>query len=176
MYFTSEMIWPNAHRPEASFGTSTVLMPISVASAVMSGLFFVFSNFAMTSLARIRPEAGMSAMQAINVTIINPWFLALFMGTALGSLAVAIASVTNWGAATSAWALAGGLLYFLGCFLVTIRFNVPLNDRLAAVDPEAPGSETVWRDYVRRWLPWNHVRTVSTLLAAAAFLVALLHA
>ena len=33
--------------------------------------------------------------------------------------------------------VAGGALYVLGMFVVTVIFNVPLNDALAAADPRA---------------------------------------
>ena len=40
--------------------------------------------------------------------------------------------------------LAGALLYFAGTFLVTMLFNVPLNDALAAVAPDSSdGAEPV---------------------------------
>ena len=34
--------------------------------------------------------------------------------------------------------IAGGLLYVVGMFVVTMVFNVPLNNALAAVDPASP--------------------------------------
>lgn len=155
--------------PIISFGLGLLIL----GSAVMAGLFFVFSNFAMSSFARIRPEAGISAMQSINVTILNPWFLALFLGTALGSLAVAVPALFQFGHPASAWVLAGAMFYVLGCFLVTGVFNVPLNNLLAAADPASTDGLEMWNRYLREWVPWNHVRTVATTLAGGAYLVAL---
>ena len=147
---------------------------LAVGSAMMAGLFFVFSNFTMAALSKIKPEAGMSAMQAINITIINPWFMALFLGTAIGSLVVSVLAIINWDHPASVWALGGGALYLAGCFLVTACFNVPLNNMLAAVNPMDPGSVNLWMEYVAKWVPWNHVRTVTTLLASAAYIIAII--
>ena len=65
--------------------------------------------------------------------------------------------------------LIGGVPYVAGMFGVTMVFNVPLNDALAAVNAESRTGDAIWRDYVVRWTRWNHVRTVCCLLAAAAF-------
>lgn len=155
--------------PIITFGLGLLIL----GSAVMAGLFFVFSNFAMNSFARIRPEAGISAMQAINVTIVNPWFLALFLGTALGSVAIAVPALFQMSHPASVWILAGALFYCIGCIVVTGACNVPLNNLLAAVDPASADGLEMWNRYLREWLPWNHVRTVATTLAGAAYLVAL---
>ena len=50
---------------------------------LIAGLFFAFSNFVMKALASVAPERGMSSMQAINRTVLNPVFLCVFLGTAV---------------------------------------------------------------------------------------------
>jgi uncharacterized membrane protein len=67
----------------------------------------------------------------------------------------------------------GGLLYFLGDVVVTIVFNVPRNNALAAADPASADGARVWTDYLVTWTRWNHVRTVTALAAAALFTFAL---
>lgn len=37
----------------------------------------------MKALARIPAAQGIAAMQSINITVINPWFMMAFMGTAV---------------------------------------------------------------------------------------------
>jgi uncharacterized membrane protein len=69
----------------------------------------------------------------------------------------------------------GSLLYLVGTILVTIIFNVPLNDSLAAVDPTSAHAGHLWTTYVRSWTAWNHVRTVAAFAAAASFITALCH-
>lgn len=41
-----------------------------IGSGLMAGTFFVFSIAVMKALARISPQAGIAAMQAINVVIV----------------------------------------------------------------------------------------------------------
>jgi uncharacterized membrane protein len=72
-----------------------------------------------------------------------------------------------------AYLLAGCALYLLGCLLVTVAFNVPLNNRLAAADPDSSAAEALWAHYLSRWTLWNHVRTAASLAAAGLFAMAL---
>jgi uncharacterized membrane protein len=58
-------------------------------------------------------------------------------------------------------------------FVVTMVFNVPLNDALAAVDPAGSEARPLWQGYLRDWTMWNHVRTVSSTLACALFIAAI---
>lgn len=115
----------------------------------------------------------MQVMQQINVTVLNPLFLGIFMGTALLCLPLAFYALTHLRAPGASWLLAGSILYFGGCFLVTAGLNVPLNNALAAAGPDAAGLE-VWRGYLRDWTLWNTVRTVASLAAGAAFILAAL--
>lgn len=149
-----------------------VLVSLTLSSAMLSGLFFVFSNFAMNAFSRIPAESGVAAMQSINRVILNPGFLGIFGGTALGSIGVALAAILNWSHPSSSWALSGGLFYLIGCFAVTAMFNVPLNNQLETVTAHDPGASVAWSSYVAGWQPWNHVRTLATLLAALAYLIA----
>jgi uncharacterized membrane protein len=97
------------------------------------------------------------------------------MGTAALSVILAIAALVRWPEPGAAYLVAGGgLLYFIGCFLVTILGNVPLNDGLAAVNASSDEGRRVWTHYLSAWTWWNHVRTVASLAASAAFIAALL--
>ncbi len=154
--------------------TSTVAVSTALGAALVAGIFFAFSTFVMTALGRLRPEQGVAAMRSINVAVLNPWFLAVFFGTALGSTALALLGILNWGTFESAYLVSGGLLYLIGCILVTIVFNVPLNNALAAVEPGSKAGAEMWSRYLSTWTRWNHLRTVASLGAAVLFIMAAL--
>jgi uncharacterized membrane protein len=145
----------------------------ALGSGLIAGFFLAFSATVMWALERQPPQAGISAMQAINVVVLNPIFLGVFFGTAILSLVLAIVALAGWSKPGSGYLLAGSLLYFAGTFLVTLLFNVPLNNRLAAVTPDSAEGKAVWEHYLRVWTAWNHVRTVAPLAAMAAFILAL---
>ena len=159
-----------------SDGLLRVLTLISaLGSGLMAGFFFAFSVSVMKAVGRLPPAQGIAAMRSINVVVINPVFMVAFFGTAVACVAVAISALTAWHKPGAAYLLAGGLLYLVGSFLVTIVFNVPRNDALAAVDPASAAGAALWASYLTVWTAWNHVRAAAALAAAAALSVALRH-
>ena len=76
---------------------------------------------------KLPPAQGIAAMQSINVVVINPWFLAVFFGTAAACvLAFIIQSLVRWRASSAApFLLGGGVLYLVGTVVVTMALNVP---------------------------------------------------
>jgi uncharacterized membrane protein len=134
---------------------------------LIGGVFFAFSTFVMRALARLPRGEGISAMQSINVTVINPLFLGVFLLSALACAALMGVAVLRWPSPGAVYLLAGGGLYFVGTFLVTLIFNVPMNKALAPLGRADPRGETYWPHYVAGWTAWNHVRTIAALAAAA---------
>jgi uncharacterized membrane protein len=129
----------------------------------MSGLLFAFSVVVMRALSQLPPEAGMLAMQQINVLIINPVFLLLFLGTSALCVATAIVGMRGLPSIGALLLLAGACAYLAGPLGVTAVFNVPLNNELATLAPSQATAE--WPTYVTAWLRWNHVRTALGVLA-----------
>jgi uncharacterized membrane protein len=140
---------------------------------LMAGLFFTFSAVVMKALARLPPSEGISAMQSINVAIINPLFLAVFFGTAAACVLAVISSLLRWHDPGAVYLLVGGALYLVGSLLVTLVFNVPMNEALASVAPADPEGASLWASYLANWTAWNHVRAAAALAAAASLTVAL---
>ncbi len=140
---------------------------------IIAGVFFAFSSFIMKALARLPPEEGIAAMQSINVLAVNSWFLAAFLGTAALCVVAMVAAVVQWNEPFAIFLLLGGLAYLAGCFLVTMVFNVPMNNALAALPPNAPDRAARWTAYLANWTTWNHVRTVASLIAAALLSIGL---
>lgn len=142
-----------------------------IGAALVSGIFFAFSTFVMGALKRLAPSEGISAMQSINIVVINPLFLLAFFGTGAVCVAAAAVALFTQAGAPLAPVLAGTALYVFGCLGVTMAANVPLNDRLASANPV--DSESVWNLYHISWTRWNHIRTAASAAAATAFSLAL---
>ena len=139
----------------------------------MAGVFFIFSNTVMSALARLQPPQGIAAMQSINRTILNPLFFVAFLGTAATSILLAISLLWRWQQPGAVYILAGSLLYLVGAILVTIVFNVPMNEDLETLEPESVEAANLWTRYLTNWTAWNHVRTVASFLGAVSFILAL---
>jgi uncharacterized membrane protein len=142
----------------------------ALGSGMIAGVFFAFSNFVMQALGRLPPADGLRAMQAINVTVINPAFFAAFFGTAIVSLVLLGIAVLQWNERGAAHLLGAGLLYVFGSVGVTLLFNVPLNQALAATDARSADAPHIWLHYQRQWTRWNHVRAFAALISSALFI------
>jgi hypothetical protein len=66
-----------------------------------------------------------------------------FLGTTLATAALAVMAVFRWSEPGAMAMLAGAVLYVVGMFVVTMAFNVPLNDALAAVDPSSSNAASL---------------------------------
>lgn len=159
-----------------SDGLLRVLTLISaLGCGLVGGIFFAFSTFVMKALDRLPPAQGIAAMQSINVTVINPLFMTAFFGTAAACVILVIFSLLGWHRPGAVFNFVGSLLYLFGTILVTIVFNVPRNEALAAVDPASAEGARLWAGYLTGWTVWNHVRTAAALAAAASLTIALRH-
>ena len=70
------------------------------------------------------------------------------------------------------WIAAGGTIYFVGTFLVTMVFNVPMNIRLDRLDIESAEAADYWTLFASRWGFWNSVRAAASALASVCLLIA----
>jgi uncharacterized membrane protein len=151
---------------------------VTVAAAVgcgtVGGVFFAFSGFVMSGLARLPYAQGIAAMQSINVTATRPPLMLALFGSAALCVALIVRAVTAWGDRTAALLLAGAVLYLAGAVLLTIAYNVPLNNHLASLSAHAPDAAGQWHSYVRDWTIANHVRAAASLAALACLAAALL--
>lgn len=146
----------------------------AVGCGLVAGVFFAFSSFVMPALGRIPAPSGISAMQSINVVVINPSFMTAFMGTGALCLALLAGAWMWWGDLSGKLLLAGCVIYLVACIGVTMVFNVPLNDALAAVQTDTAEAASLWSRYLTEWTAWNHVRTVAPILSLALFVLALI--
>ncbi|TAJ36643.1 MAG: DUF1772 domain-containing protein, partial [Reyranella sp.] len=131
-------------------------------------------SFVMGALSRIPAPHGIEAMQAINVVVINRSFFLAFFGTSALCVALLVAAWLWWNAPAGKLLLLGSVIYLAGTIGVTMAFNVPLNNALAAAQPATPQAATLWAHYLERWTMWNTVRTVAPTVAMALFMAALI--
>ena len=150
-----------------------VTLCAALGCGLMAGLFFAFSVCVMKALAQLPPKDGIAAMQNINVAIQNPLFFVVFFGATALCFYELIAALRHRGAPDARLLIFGSACYLIGALLVTILFNVPMNDALAKANPSSESGARLWANYLTNWTLWNHVRTVASLAATVAFSLAL---
>lgn len=146
----------------------------SIASAAAAGMMYVFSTFVMRGLDRTGPVNAIIAMRGINVAAnTSAPFLIAYLGAGVLAVAVGVAAIVQFGSPGSGWLLAGAIFGVLGT-IVTIAFNVPLNNHLDTVDPvglSMAEATSEWQAYLSTWTAWNHVRTVTAVVAPVLMLI-----
>lgn len=152
--------------------TLTLTLLTILGAGLNGGIYFSFSTFTMGALRRLPASEGAAAMQAVNIEAVRPPFMGLFFGTALVSLAAAILALLDLADPGSPLVIAGAAFY-LASIVSTAAYNVPLNDRLASVDPESDAGQQSWAMYRRRWTVGNHLRVVVCSLAVVLLTLSL---
>ena len=71
-------------------------------------------------------------MNAIDATIVKSLFMPIFLGTAFASLSLGAVFLFRLSESGATLIVAACAVTFAGMFVVTVVFNVPLNNALAA--------------------------------------------
>ncbi len=140
--------------------------------ALVAGVFFAFSTFVMKALGSLPPARAIEAMQAINEAAPTAWFMSALFGTALLCSVLGAASLSRFSEAGAGYRVAAWALYLVAIIL-TAGYHVPLNDHLAAIEPNRADSAAYWQWYLAHWTLWNHLRALAPLGASALLTLAL---
>ena len=154
------------------FSTIT-LWAAAISCGLMAGIYFAFSAFVMKSLGKIPAVSAIVAMQSINKVIVSSAFLPLFVGSTLISLVLVCQALLDQTMKSAQYAATGGAVYLIGMTVCTMVFNVPLNNRLVALDPNTREAAIFWHKYLHQWTRWNLVRTVASTAATLLFIGAI---
>lgn len=149
-----------------SYSIVIVLLWIAaISSGLMAGVYFAFSGFIMQAFREIDPSHSLAAMKAINVSILRSLFMPVFFVSSIVSLLLIIFAIVYWGEAGTQLILVTGVVYFVGMFICTLMFNVPLNNTLLKIERSSDNASIIWSRYLRVWTRWNHLRSLSSLTA-----------
>lgn len=142
-----------------------------VTSGLQAGTYYTWASGVMPGLARTDDRTFVHAMQQMNVAIVNPVFLASFLGAPV--LAV-LAAVLAEGDARS-WAIAGAVGAVL-TVVITGGGNIPLNNALDAAGPvdDVPDLGAVRSAFESRWVRLNILRALTSTAAVVCLSVAAL--
>jgi uncharacterized membrane protein len=148
----------------------------AISSAAAAGMMYVFSTFVMRGLDRTGPIPAITAMRGINAEAnSNAAFLLVYLGAAVLAVALGITAAVQLREPGS-WYLLVGAVFGVLAALITMAFNVPLNNHLDGVDPvglSVADAAREWSAYLSTWTAWNHVRTATSLIAAVLMLIGL---
>jgi uncharacterized membrane protein len=164
-----------AQTPENMMTTNWIVyacLAVGLSSALVAGVFQSFSDFVMKALIIAEPAGGIEAMQMINRTVFRSVFLGMLLGLVPITLGFAAYAYFNLSGPVKLWIMSGAAIYLMSVFFVTMFGNVPMNNRLEAVNYETVEAINYWRIYGRVWTNWNHIRTFGSAATAICFLLA----
>jgi uncharacterized membrane protein len=150
------------------------LAAAAITLGLSAGLFYTYSASVMLGLGRSDDRTFVQAMQNINVAIINPWFMAHFLGALFFTAVTAALHVPKDGRPVLPWILAALALYLVA-IVVTGTQNIPMNNALeAARGADTPAALAAAREaFEGPWVRWNLVRTAASTGALGAIVWAL---
>ena len=139
----------------------------TLTTGLVAGVFYAYSVSVDPGLAAQSDASYVATMQEINERIQNPLFFASFFGAVLFPLAALVVHLPRPRSGRFLLISLACVLYIGGGFLLTAFINVPMNDQLATVDPEAPARvlSQAREAYEGPWDFWNGIRTIFSTLA-----------
>jgi uncharacterized membrane protein len=145
---------------------SGALAAATITTGLMAGLYYAYACSVMLGLGRTDDRTFVSAMQQINVAIINPWFFVSFFGALVFTALAAVLHLRGEWQAVLPW-IAAALVLYVATLVITIGFNVPLNNDLAAAgDPDRSADLAAVRErFEATWVRWNIARAVASTAA-----------
>jgi len=140
--------------------TEVVIVLAVLANGLQAGTYYTWATGVMPGLARTDDRTFVNAMQQMNVAIVNPVFLASFLGAPV--LAVLAVIVTDGDARP--WAI-GAAVGAVATVVITFAGNIPLNNALAAPGGDIADIGSARRAFESRWVQLNAVRALTSTAA-----------
>jgi uncharacterized membrane protein len=144
---------------------TVALVLTTFTTALIAGLFYSYSCSVNVGLGSLPDREYLSAMQSINVAILNPLFFLSFMGTLV---LLPVCTYLHYQQPGFTLLLSATIIYVVGSFGVTIFGNVPLNEMLAQVDLQDASPEQIASVRGKFETAWNNLHTVRTTASAVS--------
>ena len=156
-----------------------VLVIATFLSSLMAGFLFAFAVVVMPGIRALRDREFLHAFQAIDRVIQNgqPLFMVMWLGSTVSLIAAAVLSFLHPGVVDQVVVVTAALASLLLVQLPTMTINIPLNNKVQALDFDTldDASASQAREaFESRWNRWNIIRTVVSCAILAGLLVVLL--
>lgn len=144
--------------------------------SLVAGFLFAFSVVAMPGIGRLSDKEFLRAFQAMDRVIQDnqPLFMLVWLGSVLALIASALLGFGQVEGLDRLLLMGATLVYLLGVQASTIGINIPLNNRLQALDAEAADEaelSAARAAFEGRWNRWNRSRTAWACLSSAMLIV-----
>ena len=148
-------------------------MVTTLLCSLVAGLVFGFAVVVMPGIAKLSDKAFLRAFKRMDEMIKNgqPFFMVVWVGSivaVLSTLVLGTSQLTGYQRIVM-WCASG--LYLLAVQGPTIRFNIPLNNMVQALNLDSLSQQELAdarRAFEAPWNRWNLFRTFSAILSVSA--------
>lgn len=156
-----------------------VLVVATLLVSLVAGLLFAFAVVAMPGIGTLDDRGFLRGFQVMDRVIQNnqPVFVLAWVGSVVALVISGVLAIWQIDGTERALVMVATAVYLLGVQLPTVTINIPLNNRLQALDVDAvddAARRTARADFEPRWNQWNSIRSVLAVATAALLMVALL--
>ena len=146
--------------------------------ALVAGFLFAFAAVVMPGIHALDDREYLRAFQVIDGVIQKgqPLFMVVWLGSAVALLATAVLCALYLGGVVRFVPVPVLLLYLGAVQFPTIAINIPLNNRVQALQLEALDEDALRTEraaFEPRWVRWNTIRTVVASAVTLALMAVL---
>jgi uncharacterized membrane protein len=148
---------------------------------LVAGFLFAFATVVMPGLATLDDAGFVRGFRAIDGVIQRnqPLFMVMWVGSVVALLAALGLGLWELRWVNRGLVIAAAVLYLAGVQVPTLAINVPLNNRLQALDLATLNGASLRQEreaFEPRWNRWNAIRTACATLTSVLLLLVLLGA
>ena len=158
---------------------SSVLVAATFLGSLMAGFLFAFAVVVMPGIKNLDDREFLSSFQAIDRVIQNnnPMFMVMWLGSTLSLIIAAVMAIKYESALDRTLLVSAALASIFLIQLPTMTINIPLNNKVQALDVKTLDADAVSlarEEFESRWNRWNVIRTVVATLVLAILLAVLM--
>ena len=155
-----------------------ILILATLLCSLVAGFLFAFATVVMPGIKTLNDREFIRAFQVIDGVIQNnqPLMVAVWMGSILAAVTAALMGFGQLDGTQRLLLILALIVYILGVQLSTFTINVPLNNRLQALNVDVMDEaalQAARMNFEPSWNRWNLVRTPFAGLASVLFMILL---
>ena len=152
------------------------LMATTLSCALTAGLVLGFSVVVMPGIAKLSDRDFLLAFKLMDGVIQSgqPVFMIVWVGSIVSVISILVLGTLQLSGIELYLMWCAGGLYLLAVQGPTLRFNIPLNNAVQALeiellsDPELADART---QFEAPWTRWNRFRTMAAVVSVVALLI-----
>ncbi len=155
------------------------LIVATLLCSLVAGFVFAFAVVVMPGIKGLTDREFIRAFRVMDGVIQNnqPMFVFVWVGSVVVLVVTAVLGFGELDGEGRLLMIVATLIYILGVQVPTFTINVPLNNRLQALDVDAMNDtarKEARTDFEPRWTRWNSIRTALASLVSTLLMILLL--